>query len=292
MITLNSPQVVQETVLRWKREGKIAFVPTMGALHEGHLQLVRRAKHYGSRVIVSIFVNPLQFGPNEDLSKYPRSLEADEEKLRELDVDLLFTPEVTDLYPPGFRTRVVPEKLTQSLCGKSRPGHFEGVATVCLKLFLTTQADFAVFGEKDFQQLRVIQQMTADFNMPLTILPHPTVREDDGLALSSRNRYLSPEQRSAAAAFPRALAGTQNRALEDASLTAGSLLETLRAEIARAGLALDYVDIASEGDLVPVAPTVRLAEIAQPRVFGAVKVGTTRLIDNWKLYRDQNETAP
>ncbi len=290
MLTLNSPQVVQETVLRWKREGKVAFVPTMGALHEGHLQLIRRAKHYGTRVIVSIFVNPLQFGPKEDLSKYPRPFEQDEAKLQELDVDMLFSPEPVDLYPPSFRTRVIPSLLTDHLCGKSRPGHFEGVATVCMKLFNITQADFAVFGEKDFQQLRVIQQMTADFNMPLTILPHPTVREEDGLALSSRNRYLSKEQRVAAASFPQALARARSRAIEDGSVTAGALLAQVRQDLTAAGIEPEYVDVASESDLQPVLPETYVAALSQPRIFAAARAGTTRLIDNWTLYSEQNET--
>lgn len=290
MLTLNSPQVVQETVLRWKREAKIAFVPTMGALHEGHLALVRRAKQYGDRVLASIFVNPLQFGPKEDLSKYPRTLEADAEKLEELGVDLLFTPTPEDLYPPGFSTRVMPGRLTEHLCGKSRPGHFEGVATVCLKLFLTTQADFAVFGEKDFQQLRVIQQMTADFNMPISILPHPTVREGDGLALSSRNRYLAPEDRARAARFPAALGRAKTRALEDGATTVGTLLGLVEAELKPAGIEIDYLAVCSEADLAPAPRETAIAALSQPRIFGAVKVGATRLIDNWTLYPEQDAT--
>ena len=288
MLTLNSPQVVQETVLRWKQEGKIAFVPTMGCLHEGHLQLVRRAKQYGSRVIVSIFVNPLQFGPKEDLANYPRPIEEDKEKLRELGVDMLFLPTAEELYPVGFRTKVVPTQLTDHMEGSSRPGHFEGVATVCLKLFLITQADFAVFGEKDFQQLRVVQQLTADFNMPLTILPHPTVRESDGLALSSRNRYLSADERKTASRFPASLAATRERASVDATVTCGELISTLREILGTDGVLLDYAVIASEWDLVPAADNTRLCDIERPRLFSAVKVGRTRLIDNWKLYLEHS----
>lgn len=284
MLILNSPQVVQETVLRWKQEGKIAFVPTMGCLHEGHLQLVRRAKQYGQRTIVSIFVNPLQFGPKEDLANYPRPIEEDKEKLRALGVDLLFLPSVEDLYPVGFRTKVVPTVLTDHMEGSSRPGHFEGVATVCLKLFLTTQADFAVFGEKDFQQLRVIQQLTADFNMPLTILPHPTVREADGLALSSRNRYLSPGERDTASRFPASLSAAQRRGLTEPTVTAGATVSHLKESLSAAGIVLDYAVVASEWDLIPADGATRLGDIERPRLFAAVKVGRTRLIDNWKLY--------
>jgi len=288
MIKLDSPQIVQETVLRWKRESRIALVPTMGALHEGHLELVKLAKKFGDRVVASIFVNPLQFGPKEDLSKYPRTPEADAEKLESLGVDLLFTPEPADLYPGGFQTRVQTGTLAAHLCGKSRPGHFEGVATVCLKLFQTTQADFAVFGEKDFQQLRVIQQMSADFNMPLTILPHPIVREEDGLALSSRNRYLSSEDRARAAKFPAALAKAQARAKANGAETIASLLGAVESDLKSAGIEIDYLAVCSETDLVPAEGAV--ASLSQPRLFGAVKIGSTRLIDNWKLYSDTHET--
>ncbi len=288
MIKLASPQIVQETVLRWKRESRIAFVPTMGALHEGHLDLVKLARKFGDRVVASIFVNPLQFGPKEDLSKYPRTLEADTEKLEALGVDLLFTPEPSDLYPAAFQTRVQTGPLTANLCGKSRPGHFEGVATVCLKLFQTTQADFAVFGEKDFQQLRVIQQMTADFNMPLTILPHRIVRESDGLALSSRNRYLSAEDRARAARFPAALSRAQNRALENGAETVASLIAGIESDLKSAGIEIDYLAICSESDLAPAQGAV--ASLSQPRLFGAVRIGATRLIDNWTLYPEAHET--
>src|SRR5262249_13763307 len=156
--------------LRWKLESPIAFVPTMGCLHEGHVALIRRAKELAKRVVVSIFVNPMQFSPGEDFEKYPRAFEADKELLEKEGVDLLFAPTVKDLYPEGFSTKISVGEITDRLCGKFRPGHFDGVATVCLKLFEITRCDFAVFGEKDFQQLRVIQQMTADLNLPVAII--------------------------------------------------------------------------------------------------------------------------
>ena len=277
MLTLNSPQVVQETILRWKREHRVAFVPTMGNLHDGHLRLVTEAKRFGTKVIVSIFVNPLQFGPKEDFARYPRTLQEDTAKLEAAGADLLFAPEVDDLYPPGFSTRVIVGHLAEPLCGSFRPGHFDGVATVCLKLFQITQADFAVFGEKDFQQLRVLQQLVADFNLPLTIVPVATVREPDGLALSSRNQYLSPEDRKVAPALYEAL-----RLALDAE-TAGEALARARARLEPTPFQLEYLEIVSGVDLKPVDPAAHIAAVPYPRIFAAARLGTTRLIDNLSL---------
>ncbi len=285
MLTLSSPQVVQETVLRWKKEQKIAFVPTMGALHSGHLSLVKMAKKYGNRVIVSIFVNPLQFGPKEDYKKYPRPIEEDTAKLEEAGADLLFVPEADDFYPAGFNSRVNIGGLTESLCGASRPGHFEGVATVCLKLFQITQPDFAIFGEKDYQQLRVLQQMAFDFNLPLAIVPHPIVREADGLALSSRNRFLSEEGRHQARLIPEALREVQAWATSHPETSVGELTEKVKDHWAGAPIRIDYIQIASARDLKPCGPDVRVESILHPRIFVAAFVEETRLIDNVDLSR-------
>ncbi|MCB0418144.1 MAG: pantoate--beta-alanine ligase, partial [Bdellovibrionales bacterium] len=207
MQILHSPEEVQKTTREWG--GTVALVPTMGALHAGHLSLVEAAQSLADRVVVSIFVNPLQFGPTEDLDKYPRTLEQDASLLGELNVDLLFAPQAAEFYPQGFSTKVSVSGLTASLCGASRPGHFEGVTTVCLKLFQVSNADFAVFGEKDFQQLRVIEQMVDDLNLPVKIIRGAIVRETDGLAMSSRNRYLTAEQRRSAGRVPEAVAAVR-----------------------------------------------------------------------------------
>jgi len=286
MLTLQSPQVVQETVLRWKRDHKIAFVCTMGCLHEAHLTLVRRAKVYGQKVIVSIFVNPLQFSPGEDFDKYPRTLESDAQALEALGVDMLFAPTREDLYPQGFCTGVQVGKLSQHLCGKFRPGHFEGVATVVLKLFQVVQPDFAVFGEKDFQQLRIVQQMTADLNLPVTILPHETVREEDGVARSSRNRFLSPEERRRAAAIPEAMRLVRDLVQHDPGVRASEVVEKARGVLLEAGLAPEYVEIASPVDLSPARPDERVGEVPGARLFIAARAGGTRLIDNGPVFSD------
>lgn len=289
MVTLNSPQIVQETMLRWKKDSKIALVPTMGCLHAGHLSLVRKAKAYAEKTAVSIFVNPLQFGPKEDFSLYPRTLQEDSDKLKSLDVDLLFTPSETDLYPSGFSTAIAVGGLTRHLCGASRPGHFEGVATVCLKLFLITQADYAIFGEKDFQQLRVIEQMVEDLNLPLSIIPHETVREADGLAYSSRNRYLTPEQRQRAGQIPEALRQANEEALSHSQCVASKLMRLVSTRLSAADMKIDYAEIASESDLVPVSPERPIRDISRPRFFLAAHLGTTRLIDNIQLYSGTHE---
>jgi len=283
MLTLPSPEVVQETALRWKREAKIAFVPTMGCLHEGHLSLVRRAKELAPKVIVSIFVNPLQFGQGEDFEKYPRTLDADAEKLEAEGVDMLFVPTKDDLYPPHFSSRLQVTGLTDSLEGVFRPGHFDGVATVCLKLFQITQSDFAIFGEKDFQQLRVIQQLTADMNLPLLIVGHPTVREQDGLAMSSRNRYLSPEERERAGKLPQVLREIRSTFQTHPEFPIGEILKPARKTLEAAGFKLDYLTIASARDMKPVTDTTLANYIHEPRIFVAGRLGSTRLIDNQSL---------
>ncbi len=190
----------------WKKEGyKVSFVPTMGFLHEAHLALVRKARELGDKTVVSIFVNPLQFGPKEDFREYPRDLERDLSLLEKEKVDVVFVPSEDEMYPPDYQTYVEVTKLTTGLCGAFRPGHFKGVTTVVLKLFNIVNPDIAVFGEKDYQQLQVIRQMVKDLNMDVEVVAHPTVREEDGLAMSSRNIYLSPDERKSAIALYKAL---------------------------------------------------------------------------------------
>jgi len=280
MITVQSPKAVHQETLKWKHEGKVSLVPTMGCLHEGHLSLVRMAKRLSSKCIVSIFVNPLQFGPNEDFAKYPRTLEADLEKLSKEEVDLVFVPQLDDLYPKGFATRVAVTGLADSLCGKSRPGHFSGVTTVCLKLFESTGADLAVFGEKDFQQLRIIQRMTEDLNLPITIVPHPIVREADGLAMSSRNRYLSEQEREWAHKIPESLSHAEEMVRCHPTNTVGEVKRKVTSALGSVPLVIDYIEIVAESDLIPAAESQPLRNIENPRLFVAVKAGTTRLIDN------------
>lgn len=283
MLVLNSPQVLQETALRWRKDHKIAFVPTMGCLHEGHLQLVRRARELADKVIVSVFVNPTQFSPGEDFEKYPRVFEEDTALLEKEGVDLVFHPAVEDLYPLGFSTNITVGDISTRLCGKHRPGHFEGVATVCLKLFEITQCNFAVFGEKDFQQLRVIQNMTADLNLPLTVVPHETVRENDGLAISSRNRYLSVEERQMAAVIPQILFSAKEMVQTDGSTTVKSIYEMAERLLSTTSLKAQYIEVTKSRLLIAADPTELIQAIASPHLFLAIYAGTTRLIDNLSL---------
>ena len=253
----------------------IGLVPTMGALHEGHTALVKRARQECSRVIASVFVNPKQFGPKEDYKKYPRDLEKDAEKLAAAGVDALFAPEATDVYPDGFRTYINVEGISERLEGRSRPGHFRGVATVVLKLFEIVQPNFAYFGRKDAQQVRIISEMTRDLNLDAEIVVCPIVREADGLALSSRNAYLSIEERKAAAVLHRALTAAQSE-LAAGVRDAAQLQAVMRRIIEAEPLATaDYAEIVSADTFEPV---VRVARSCYAVL--AVFVGKTRLIDN------------
>ena len=253
----------------------IGLVPTMGALHEGHTALVRRARQECSRVIASVFVNPKQFGPKEDYKRYPRDLEKDAEKLAAAGADALFAPEAADVYPDGFRTYVNVEGISERLEGHSRPGHFRGVATVVLKLFEIVQPDFAYFGRKDAQQVRIIGEMTRDLNLDAEIVVCPIVREADGLALSSRNAYLSVEERKAATVLHRALTTTQSE-LAAGVRDAAQLPAVMRRIIEAEPLATaDYAEIVSADTFEPV---VRVARSCYAVL--AVFVGKTRLIDN------------
>jgi pantoate--beta-alanine ligase len=270
-----------DSVRQWVRAQRgrpIHFVPTMGYFHEGHLSLMRRARADGGAVIVSIFVNPLQFGPNEDLARYPRDFERDRQMAESVGVEAIFCPTVEEMYPAGYQTEVCVKKLSQLLCGRSRPGHFEGVATVVLKLFHIVTPDRAYFGMKDYQQLRIIQQLTRDMNLPIEIVPCPIVREADGLAMSSRNVYLTPDERAAATVLYRSLqwAQAQYAAGErDAARLRTGVHEQIAAEpLAR----IDYVAVVDAETLQPIERLERPTLVALAVFFGAA-----RLIDNCLL---------
>ncbi len=249
---------------------RIALVPTMGALHAGHMALVDAARSTGAKVVASIFVNPKQFGPNEDLSRYPRPAEADQALLTAHGCDLLWMPPVDEMYPAGFATNVSVSGVSEGLDGAARPGHFDGVATVVTKLFNQVRPDTAFFGEKDFQQLAVIRRMVADLDQGLEIIGVPTVREADGLALSSRNIYLSPDERVRALALPRALAEAK-RAIEAGE---DGAIHAAMTSLAAAGFVTDYVSLVDAGTLGEPQP-------GRPRrLLAAARIGTTRLIDN------------
>lgn len=270
---------MQKTALSLKRAGKrIAFVPTMGFLHEGHASLLREGRKRGDCLLLSIFVNPIQFGPGEDLDRYPRNLEGDCTVARECGVDLVFTPTAAEMYSPGFQTSIRVKDLARPLCGSSRPGHFDGVATVVTKLFNICQPDVALFGKKDFQQLAIIRRMTTDLSLPVEIVGMPIVREADGLAMSSRNAYLSPEQRQSALCLSRAIHLVRERhAAGERSAT--RLLEAARELIlAEPAATIDYLELRDADTLetVPTASDTTLMALA-------VKIGTTRLIDNTVL---------
>jgi pantoate--beta-alanine ligase len=253
----------------------LSLVPTMGALHEGHLSLVREALRQSSPVAVSIFVNPKQFGPSEDFQKYPRTLQADAAALANLGVDYVFAPPPEEIYPPGFRTSVIVEGLSDKLEGRSRPGHFRGVTTVVLKLFEIVQPRFAFFGRKDAQQVRIIRQMTGDLDLSTEIVVCPIVREPDGLALSSRNAYLSANDRRAATVLYRSLDGVR-REIAAGGRDVVQLLASVRKLIqVEPGVSLDYAEIVDADSLEPVMALRKTCY-----VLLAARVGNTRLIDN------------
>jgi pantoate--beta-alanine ligase len=263
-------------VAAWRGDtARVALVPTMGALHEGHLALVRAARAGADKVAVSIFVNPAQFAPHEDLARYPRNLEADRAKLEAQGMtDLIYAPDLREIYPQGFATRIVVEGPAAGLESDFRPHFFSGVATVVAKLFLQCRPDFATFGEKDYQQLLVVKRLVRDLDLPLEILPVPTVREADGLALSSRNSYLTPDQRKVAAELNRALRQVAMRA--KAGISIPQTEAEGQAALLEAGF--DRVDYVAIRDAETLAP---LREITGPaRVLAAARVGATRLIDN------------
>jgi len=276
METIHTIDWMKQVTRAARDEGRVTgFVPTMGALHEGHLSLVRAAKQQCVPVIASIFVNPAQFHPNEDLSKYPRQMGRDRALLEELGVDYLFAPSTDEIYPNGFRSYVEVQGLTDRYEGKIRPGHFRGVATVVLKLFEIIQPRYAYFGRKDAQQARVVRQMASDLNLDTEIVTCPIVREPDGLAMSSRNAYLAPDERRAAAVLHRALSAARHEIL-GGTRDAVSVARAIRDVLAREPLAQpDYVEIVDADTLEPVV-LLRGSCL----VLLAVRVGATRLLDN------------
>ena len=278
ILILSKPSEVQEMAREWKNEGlSIGLVPTMGYLHDGHRSLIHRACAENDRVIVSVFVNPIQFGPTEDLATYPRDLEADSALCASEGVNIVFHPEPEDMYGPNFSTYVAVEKITSVLCGKSRPTHFQGVTTVVSKLFNITKADRAYFGEKDAQQLAVIRRMVEDLNFDIEICGCPIIREEDGLAKSSRNKYLSPEERQAALVLSRSLS-IGKKMLDEGERSAAKIQEAITAEINREPLAeIDYVSIVDSLTLEDIEGDITAPILAAL----AVKIGSTRLIDNF-----------
>ncbi|HEX2448231.1 MAG TPA: pantoate--beta-alanine ligase [Methyloceanibacter sp.] len=267
-------QELRKRVAAWRKAGEsVALVPTMGALHEGHLSLVALAKSKADRVVASIFINPIQFGPREDFSTYPRDEAGDLKKLGNAGVDLVFAPEAAEMYPEGFKTLIRIGDLTEGLCGAARPNHFDGVATVVAKLLMQCAPDIAIFGEKDYQQLLVVKQLVRDLNIPVEIVGAPIVREADGLALSSRNVYLSPEQRKVAPLLHQTISKVaadlaQGRGCDDAVVAA-------RFKLDAAGFRVDYVAVRDPDTLKPLSGPVKRA-----RVLAAAYLGKTRLIDN------------
>lgn len=271
------PAAILERVQHWRKQGlRVALVPTMGNLHRGHATLVAEARKHADRVVVSVFVNPLQFGPNEDFNTYPRTPSEDRALLEEYQADLLFAPEVADMYPQGMahHTAIEVPELSDILCGVVRPGHFVGVATVVAKLFNIVQPDVALFGEKDYQQLAIIKRMAVDLCMPLKVIGVSTVRETDGLAMSSRNRYLNAEQRRLAPHIYAALSSVEKQLLQgrrDFAALEQAAAEQLKAE----GFVPDYVSIRDAENLqLPNTQTRRLV------VLTAARLGRARLIDN------------
>jgi pantoate--beta-alanine ligase len=266
-------ETLREALAAYAAAGEaVALVPTMGALHAGHMALVDAARRLAPRVVVSIFVNPKQFGPTEDLARYPRREATDAQMLTEAGVDILWAPELEEMYPTGFATNVSVAGVSEVLDGAHRPGHFDGVATVVAKLFGQVRPAVALFGEKDFQQLAVVRRMTADLDLGVEIVGVPTQREDDGLALSSRNIYLDDDERARAVTLPRAM-GVAKRAIERGDDVA-TALSAATATLARAGFDPDYVTLVD-------ADTLRDPVRGQPaRLLAAARIGTTRLIDN------------
>lgn len=262
-------------VRSWRAEGhSVGLVPTMGYLHEGHLSLVELARAHATRVVASIFVNPTQFGPSEDLARYPRDEAGDLLKLAQAGTAAVFAPDPATMYPPSFETWVRLERLPEHLCGLSRPVHFRGVATVCTKLFNIVQPDVAVFGEKDFQQLQVLRRMVRDLDVPVRVLGAPIVREPDGLAMSSRNAYLSPDERRRALALVASL-DLAERLVSDGERSAAAIVEAMTGRIAESGGRIDYVRLV-DPDTLDDAATLDAPVQATVAAF----YGATRLIDN------------
>lgn len=272
--------------VRRRAGGRVGVVPTMGALHEGHFALVAEAKRRTDWVAVSIFVNPTQFGPREDYASYPRRLAEDMEACSRHGVDVVFAPAVAEMYPKGDSTRVSVGMVADGLCGATRPGHFTGVATVVAKLLILAGASIAVFGRKDYQQLKVIERLVRDLLLPVEIVGHPTVREPDGLALSSRNAYLSDDERVQALAIPGALRGAEAR-FQTGERDAEALCRVARGDLESRGLVIDYVSVVDADSLAPLQQLGDRALLAL-----AAFAGTTRLIDNLVLGEESPPLVP
>lgn len=282
MQIISDIQQMQSLTCSLKREGKrIVFVPTMGFLHQGHASLLREGRTRGDVLVLSIFVNPIQFGRNEDLDRYPRDMERDCKVAAECGVDIVFTPDTAGMYPPGFQTGVTVRDISLPLCGASRPGHFDGVATVVTKLFNIVQPDLALFGRKDYQQLAVIRRMVADLSMPIEIVGMPIVREADGLAMSSRNAYLSAEQRTSALCLHRSIVTV--RALFASGERSTAALKRAALEIIgqEPSVLIEYVEFRDGATLAEQETADKATLLAL-----AVKTGQTRLIDNTVLGED------
>ncbi|MBC8208086.1 MAG: pantoate--beta-alanine ligase [Desulfobulbaceae bacterium] len=283
MKLIQTPEEMLEQVKAWRKEGlTIGLVPTMGCFHEGHLSLMRYARERADRVIVTLFVNPIQFGPGEDLAAYPRDLARDQELAAGEGMDVLYAPDAASMYPHGFQTTIRVGALSRGLCGASRPGHFDGVCTVVMKLFQQTRPHFSVFGEKDFQQLAVIRRMVIDLDLDIDIIGHPIVREPDGLAMSSRNIYLEGEERQQALCLSRAAALARELvASADHPLPVKDLVAELESSLSREpACTVDYVAVVDEETFLP-------PDYASPssRLIMAVKINRrVRLIDNASLY--------
>ncbi|MFW6414141.1 MAG: pantoate--beta-alanine ligase [Verrucomicrobiota bacterium] len=275
MQVLTTIKAMQSRSREWRGQGEtVALVPTMGYLHEGHLELIRLARNQAGKVVVSIFVNPSQFAPGEDYEDYPRDFSRDQELCRKEGVDLIFNPAVEEMYEADFSTWVVEEKLSANLCGKSRPGHFRGVTTIVCKLFNATLPDVAVFGQKDAQQALIIERMVRDLNFPVEIVLAPIVRDEDGLAVSSRNVYLSAEQRRRALSLSRGLQKAVT-AFTTGERRAAELIKIVRDELESADAAVDYVELVDRSTLQPVTVVEQASLLAVAAFFGG-----TRLIDN------------
>ncbi len=282
MKIIQSPVEMQRQAITWKHEGlKIALVPTMGCLHAGHLSLMCKAAQNADRVIVSLFVNPIQFGPNEDFDAYPRQFQVDCDLAKKAGVHTIFCPDAREMYADGFQTAVSVKTLSQGMCGANRPGHFDGVATVVCKLLHVTMPDIAIFGKKDFQQLAIIRQMVRDLNFPVTIISAPIVREADGLAMSSRNKYLQGEMRTQALCLFKSIqTALETVAHAKQDVTAQTIIEATQKIVTKAGGKLEYAVVVNEHSLQ--AETV----VGSSSVLAiAVKIGgIVRLIDNAKLF--------
>jgi len=275
MQTVSSIAALRQTVQAWRQAGhSIAFVPTMGNLHAGHLQLVKTAQSKADKVVVSIFVNPAQFGPNEDFASYPRTEQQDAEQLAAMNTDLLFLPPVEEMYPQPLQTTISIEGLSTIHCGASRPGHFDGVAVVVCKLLNMVQPDWLLLGEKDFQQLAVIRRMVADLNIPVEIQGVATVRENDGLAMSSRNGYLTAEQRQRAPLLYQTLCAVRD-AIQHNQASDQQIIEQHSQQLQQNGFSLDYFHLCRSDDLLPAS-----GQDQDLVLLVAARLGKTRLIDN------------